>query len=95
MSESRWDIDRARTLVERISENVASLPPDDPRYAGLRQEIADLKVMLGEGETDRPQIEERLKSVHGSFDRLRTELRADGIRAGAFLSEIGRILGLE
>jgi hypothetical protein len=89
------DIDRARRLVEQISENLATLPRDDPRYAQLRQEITDLQGMLSGGEADLPKIEQGMKSVHGSFGRMRTELRADGIRASVFLTEIGRILGLE
>ncbi len=95
MSESRMDIERARQLVEQISENLANLPHDNPDYARLRQEVEDLRAMLNEAEAHMPGIEERMKSVHGSFGRLGTELRADGIRAGVFLSEIGRILGLE
>ncbi|HWI14762.1 MAG TPA: hypothetical protein VNT02_10945 [Burkholderiales bacterium] len=95
MSESNMDIQRARELVEQISENLAALPRDDPRYAELRDEVEALKAMLSDADARIPKIEDRLKSVHGSFDRLRTELRADGIRVGMFLSEIGRILGLE
>jgi hypothetical protein len=96
MNESRMDIDRARTLVDRISEDIADLPQDNNRnYARLRQEVEDLRAMLNVGEIHLPRIEERMKSVHGTFDRMGTELRADGIRAGVFLSEIGRILGLE
>jgi DNA repair exonuclease SbcCD ATPase subunit len=89
------DIDRARTLVDRISEDLATLPHDNRNYARLRQEVENLRSMLNEGEAHLPKIEERMNSVHGTFDRLGTELRADGIRAGVFLSEIGRILGLE
>ena len=95
MSESRVDIHRARELVEQISENLASLRRDSPDYAKLCQEVEDLRAMLNEAEAHLPKIEERMKSVHGTFDRLGTELRADGIRAGVFLSEMGRILGLE
>jgi hypothetical protein len=41
-----------------------------------------------------PMIEGKMKSVHASFDRATVELRADGIRVAIFLSEIGRMLGL-
>jgi DNA repair exonuclease SbcCD ATPase subunit len=95
MNDSRMDIDRARELVEQISENLATLPHDNPNYARLRQEVEELRAMLNEAEAHLSNIEERMKSVHGTFDRLGMELRADGIRAGVFLSEIGRILGLE
>jgi len=40
-------------------------------------------------------IEDKMKSVHASFDRAAVALRADGIRVAIFLSEIGRMLGLD
>ena len=95
MSENKMDISRAKALVEQISQNLAALPHDNPNYAQLRAEVEDLKTMLGQSDAHPPEIAERMKSVHGSFDRMREELRADGIRVGVFLSEIGRMLGLE
>ncbi len=95
MSQSKLDIGRAKSLVEEISENLAALPQDSAKYAQLRAEVEDLKAMLGRTDAHLPLIEDRMKSVHGLFDRAAVELRADGIRAGMFLSEIGRMLGLD
>jgi len=95
MKESKLDIDRAKSLVAEISENLAALPQDSAKYAQLRAEVEDLKDMLGRTDAPLPLIEDRMKSVHGLFDRAAVELRADGIRAGIFLSEIGRMLGLD
>lgn len=95
MSESKLDLSRAKSLVEEISENLAALPQDNAKYAQLRAEVDDLKVMLGSTDAHLPLIEDRMKSVHTSFDRAAVELRADGIRVGIFLREIGRMLGLD
>ena len=95
MSKSEFDIERAKTLVEEISANLADLPQDSAKYAQLRAEVDDLKNMLGETRAEIPQIEDRMKSVHGLFDRAAAELRADGVRVGIFLREIGRMLGLD
>jgi hypothetical protein len=95
MSERKLDISRAKSLVEEISENLAALPQDKAKYAQLRAEVEDLKVMLGSTDAHLPLIEDRMKSVHTSFDRAAVELRADGIRVGIFLREIGRMLGLD
>ncbi len=95
MKESKLDIGRAKSLVEEISENLAALPQDSEKYAQLRAEVEDLKVMLGSTDAHLPLIEDRMKSVHTSFDRAAVELRADGIRVGIFLREIGRMLGLD
>ena len=95
MSKSEFDIDRAKNLVDEISENLAALPQDSAKYAQLRSEVEDLKAMLGRADTRVPLIEDKMKSVHASFDRTAAELRADGIRVGIFLREIGRMLGLD
>jgi hypothetical protein len=95
MNKSEFDIGRAKSLVEEISENLAALPEDSAKYAQLREEVADLKAMLGGADAQLPMIEDRMKTVHASFDRAAAELRADGIRVGIFLKEIGRMLGLD
>jgi hypothetical protein len=95
MRERKLDIGRAKSLVEEISENLAALPQDSAKYAQLRAEVEDLKAMLGRTDANLPLIEDRMKSVHTLSDRAAVELRADGIRVGIFLSEIGRMLGLD
>jgi hypothetical protein len=95
MSESKLDIGRAKSLVEEISEDLAALPQDSAKYAQLRAEVEDLKALLGRADAHLPLIEDRMKSVHALSDRAAVELRADGIRIGIFLSEIGRMLGLD
>ncbi len=95
MSESKLDLGRAKSLVEEISENLAALPQDNPKYAQLRQEVEDLKALLGRADAHLPLIEDRMKSVHALSDGAAMELRADGIRIGIFLREIGRMLGLD
>jgi len=95
MSESRLDIGRAKSLVEEISANLAALPQDSAKYAQLRAEVEDLRAMLGRADAHLPLIEDRMKSVHALSDRAAVELRADGIRVGMFMSEIGRMLGLD
>ena len=95
MRESKLDIGRAKRLVAEIAENLAALPQDSAKYAQLRAEVEDLNAMLGRTDAHLPLIEDRMKSVHGLFDRAAVELRADGVRVGIFLSEIGRMLGLD
>jgi len=95
MSESKLDIGRAKRLVEEISANLAALPQDRTKYAQLRSEVEDLRAMLGRPDAHLPPIEDRMKSVHTLSGRAAAELRADGVRVGNFLSEIGRMLGLD
>ena len=95
MSTSEFDVGRAKRLVEEISENLATLPKDSAKYADLRAEVEDLRVLLASADAHPAEIGDKMKSVHGFFDQAATELRADGIRAGIFLKEIGRMLGLD
>jgi hypothetical protein len=95
MSKSKFDIGRAKLLVDEISGNLAALPADDAKYAELRAEVDALKAMLDRPGAQPAMVEDRMKSVHGLFDRAAAELRADGIRAGVFVREIGRMLGLD
>lgn len=94
MSKRSIDVDAARKLVNEISDNLARLPADSG-HAALRAEVEELRSMLGKAGAEPPEIEDKMKSVHGMFDRARTELQADGIRAGMFLSAIGRMIGLD
>lgn len=91
---SEFDLERAKLLVDEISRNLAALPADSAKYAELRAEVDALRAMLERPDAHPAQIEDRMKSVHGLFDRAAVELGADGIRAGMFLKEIGRMLGL-
>jgi seryl-tRNA synthetase len=95
MSDSKLDIERAKSLVDEISQNLATLPQDSEKYAQLRAEVEDLKAVLARSDAHLPMIEDRMKSVHASFDQSAAGLRADGIRVGIFLREIGRMLGLD
>ena len=92
---NKLDIGRAKSLVEEISANLAALPQDSAKYAQLRAEVEDLKAMLGSTDAHLPLIEDRMKSVHALSDKAAVELRADGIRVGIFLSELGRMLGMD
>jgi len=95
MNENEFDIGRAKLLVREISGNLAALPADSAKYAQLRAEVDALKSMLESPDAQPAAVQDSMKSVHGLFDRAADELRADGIRAGQFLGEIGRMLGLD
>jgi hypothetical protein len=95
MNKSEFDVDRAKRLVDEISDNLAGLPKDSAKYAELRAEVEALRAMLASPDANPAPIEDKMKSVHGMFNRAAAELRADGIRVGIFLTEIGRMLGMD
>ena len=95
MSKRTFDVEAAIRLAEEISENLAALPKDSARHAELRAEVEELKALLGEADAQSHAVEGKMRTVHGLFERATAELQADGIRAGAFLREIGHMLGLD
>lgn len=94
MSNGGFDVQRAKLLIDEISRNLEALPAQSAKYAELRAEVDTLRAMLEKPDAHPAQVEDRMKSVHGLFDRAAAELGADGIRAGLFLKEIGHMLGL-
>ncbi len=94
MGDAKFDLERAKRLVEEISGNLSTLPADSAKYAELRAEVDALRDILRLPDAHPAHVEDRMKSVHGLFDRAADELGADGIRAGTFLKEIGHMLGL-
>ena len=95
MTQRSIDVDAARKLVDEISANLESLPAGGERQAELRAEVEALRALLERPDAEHPEIEDRMKTVHGQFDRYKEELQAEGMRAGMFLSALGRMLGLD
>ena len=95
MSKPSIDVDAARKLVDEISANLESLPAGGERQAELRAEVEALRALLERPDAEHPEIEDRMKTVHGQFDRYKEELQAEGLRVGMFLSAIGRMIGLD
>ena len=95
MTQRNIDVDAARKLVDEISQNLASLPVGGARQAELRAEVEALRALLEREDAEPPEIEDRMKTVHGKFDRYKEELQAEGLRVGMFLSAIGRMIGLD
>ena len=95
MNKSDLDIDSAKKLIHEIAVNVATRPESSAKYMLLVTEVDELKLMLDRADIHDPMIENQMKSVHGLFDKVAVELRAESIQAGVFLTEIGHMLGLE
>jgi len=95
MTQRSIDVDAARKLVDEISANLDSLPAGGARRAELRAEVDALRALLEREDAGNPEIEDRMKTVHGQFDRYKEELQAEGLRVGMFLSAIGRMIGLD
>ena len=95
MEKSSLDLAAARRLVDEISADLAALPEGTQRHEHLRAEVAQLKALLGQADAHPPTVEAGMRSVHTKVESAATELQSDGVRAGLFLQDIGRMLGLD
>ena len=94
MSNQPLDIDAAKRLADDVSKKLADIQGNGPKVQELRAEVEQLHNILNKTNTEHSWIADRLKSVEDTFEHAATELLADGIKVGAWVAEIGRILGV-
>ena len=94
MDKPIFDIAAAQRLVDEIAADLDALPAGSTRHAELRDEVAQLKAMLATADAHPDSVEAGVRSVHSRVESTSNELQSDGIRAGLFLQDIGRMLGM-
>ena len=91
------DLDAARRLADDLSKKLGEMQAGGPRLAELRAEVEELRNALrapsGEGEAH-SWIAERMRALESLYEHAAVELKADGFKAGEYVAEIGRILGV-
>ncbi len=93
-SDRAIDIEEARRLVEALERDLKDLPGDRSNLAVLEAEIAELRRVLHADDATPEQLH---TGLHGMRERLHDfpdEIKGDAFRAGRYLAELGRILGL-
>jgi hypothetical protein len=94
MSESKIDMEAAKLLAEDLSRKLSEASSDGNHLRELRDEVDSLRDILNGPNAQHFWISDRLRSMEVIFERAAVELLADGIKAGSYLAEIGRILGV-
>ena len=94
MSEPEIDLDAAKLLAEDLSKKLAEVGGEGDKFRELREEVDSLRDILNGPNAQHFWITDRLRSMEAIFERAAVELLADGIKAGSYLAEIGRILGV-
>ena len=88
------DVEQARRLLEALERDLKELPGDRANLAVLEAEVAELRRVLHADDATPEQLQ---TGLHGMRDRLHDfpdEIKGDAFRAGRYLAELGRILGL-
>lgn len=92
--EAAIDVGEARRLLDALERDLQGVGGNAPDLELLKAEIKELRQVL---HTDSSTPEELQTGLHGMRDRLHDfpdELKGDAFRAGRYLAELGRILGL-
>ena len=98
MEDQPLDIGAARRLADDLAQKLAALQGGDPKLDALRAEVETLRAMLAGTDAAKARHSrtgERLRAIESAAGHAALEMRADGFKVGAYLAEIGRILGLD
>ena len=88
------DVDAAARLVTALEEDLKKLSGSSEDIQRLRDEVQTLKNVLNSPVRRSHWVEEGLRGVRDVFERVTDEVVADGVKAGQYIAEIGRILGM-
>ena len=94
MKDKNPDLDAARKLVDDLSRQLADAAAGGPKSERLRAEVKSLSDILNKPDTEHSWIADRLAAIEDVFEHAAVELLADGIKAGQYIAELGRILGV-
>lgn len=94
MSEPKIDYEAAKRLAEDLSAKLSKSQGDGDQLRALRDEVDSLRDILNGPNAQHFWVTDRLRSMEAIFERAAVELLADGIKAGNYIAEIGRILGV-
>ena len=92
------DLEAARQLADDLSKQLDEIDTGGPRLEQMRAEVQSLREMLGASapasEEPHSWLAERMRSLESLYEHAAVELKADGLKAGEYVAEIGRILGV-
>ena len=88
------DLEAVRRLVDALERDLEKVRGDERDVQVLRDEVETLKNVLNSPVRRHHWVREGLHGVRESAENLVDSAIAEGLRAGRYVAEIGRILGL-
>jgi len=89
-----FSLDRVRSLVTAMEQELANAPADRPDVQALRQEIDHLKQLLASNDSQHGLVKEKLHTVRGTLQDMTARVESEVLQDSRYIAEIGRILGL-
>jgi len=94
MTDKKVDLEQVAQLIEALEQDLARVRSGSQDVKRLRDEVETLKRVLNAPLQKHHWIRDGLHSVHDALDGAMDAVIADGIKAGRYIAEIGRILGM-
>jgi hypothetical protein len=88
------DLDEVRKLVEALERDLEKVQGGARDVQVLRDEVATLKNVLDSPVRRHHWVRDGLHGIRDGFENVVDSAIAEGLRAGRYIAEIGRILGL-
>jgi len=91
---SQIDLDEVARLIEALERDLNSIKGGSKDIQRLRDEVDTLKNVLRSPVRRHHWVRDALHGIRDRFDDALDAAVAEGIEAGRYVAEIGRILGL-
>jgi hypothetical protein len=94
MDEKKVNLEQVAKLIETLERDLAQVRSGSQDMQRLRDEVETLKKVLDAPIQKHHWIRDGLHSIQSALDKTVDTALADGMKAGPYISEIGRILGM-
>jgi len=94
MTDKKVDLEQVAKLIAALERDLAQVRSGSQDVKRLRDEVETLKQVLNAPVQKHHWIREGLHSVYTALDEAVDTVVVDGVKAGQYISEIGRLLGM-
>lgn len=88
------DLEEVQKLIDALERDLEQVPTDSTAVQRLKDEVQTLRNVLGSPVTRHHWVRDGLHGIRDAFDAAMDTAVADGFKAGRYVAEIGRILGM-
>ncbi|HZN26359.1 MAG TPA: hypothetical protein VFB75_19180 [Burkholderiales bacterium] len=88
------DLEEVRKLIAALERDLENVRGDSAAVQRLKDEVETLKNVLGSPVRRHHWVRDGLHGIREAFENAVDTAVADGVKAGQYVAEIGRILGM-
>ncbi len=88
------NLEEVKKLVAALEKDLARAETGSPDVQALKDEVEALRKVLHSSDPGPGWVPEALERIHPRIDAAARTAKVDAFKAGPYIAEIGRILGL-